>query len=121
MNERDLVNEVRQALDDSLDQVDQSTRSRLLAARRAALHPAGVKAGEVGILILARHHPWIVMLLLACGLLMVAWFGLRVPPAASVGEEVDIMLLTDDIPPQAYADWRLVHREDMGPQCRAVN
>ncbi len=120
MNERDLVDGIRQALDDGLDQMDQATRSRLYTARREALHPAS-QIGTAGtILALARHHPWTTMLLLACGLLVAAWFGLRPQPAME-GEALDIMLLTGDIPPQAYADWSLVHHEDVGSQCLAVN
>ena len=51
---------------------------------------------------------------------MAAWLGTRPQPQPE-GNNVDILLLTGDIPPQAYADWRLVHSEDVGTQCLTVN
>ena len=115
MNERDLVENIKSALDDSLERMDEATRTRLYFARREVLNPSRHALQGNGVLVLASQHPWSLMFVLALGVAMAAWFGMRAPPAES--GEVDILLLTGDIPPQAYADWRLVRHGDVGPQC----
>lgn len=120
MNEQDLVNEIRRTLDEDLARMDASTRASLHVARRAALDPASRTGSSGAILAMARRHPWLITLILAGGLLAGAWFGLRSTPSPN-NAELDIMLLTDAIPPQAFADWRLVRREDVGQQCLAEN
>lgn len=120
MNEQALVDDIRQALDEDLGRMDQGTLARLQAARRTALDPARRATPSGSVIALARRHPWFVTLVLLCGLLAGVWFGLRPKPALD-NTELDIMLLTDAIPPQAFADWRLVRREDVGQQCIAEN
>ncbi len=121
MNEQDLVEDIRQALDDGLDRMDQATRARLLEARRGAMNPARPAGAPGMVLALARRHSRAAILLVLIGALLAgAWFGLRAPPAPD-NAELDILLLTDDIPPPAFADWSLVRREDVGPQCVAEN
>lgn len=120
MSERNLVETVRNALDDSLEQMDEATRARLYAARRGALSASRAAPSGADILVLARHHARAVALILVVGLALAVWFGTRTQPQPE-SNNVDILLLTGDIPPQAYADWRLVRREDVGPQCPAVN
>jgi hypothetical protein len=120
VNEHDLADEIRQVLDDGLDRMDGETRARLHAARRQVLNSAFTPDGRGGALALARQHHRIVLALLAGALFLTAWFMLRPEPLAD-GGDLDILLLTDDIPPQIYADWRLVRREDVGPLCLTVN
>ena len=120
MNERDLIDEIRQVLDDGIDRMDGDTRARLHSARRQVLNSAFTPDGRGGALALAPRQHRIALLLLACALFFIAWFILRPEPIAE-GGNLDIMLLTDDIPPQIYADWRLVRREDVGPLCLTVN
>lgn len=117
MNESPFIRDIKHSLDHGLDQVDPATRSKLYDARRQAVNQAISANGQAGVLALARHHPWRVALLLAAPLLLALWWGTRPPPPQAGDAEVDIQLLTGSIPPQAYADWRLVNREDVGEQC----
>lgn len=118
MNEDRFVRDIKQSLDEGLVQIDADIRARLFTARRRAMADAISANGRFGLLTLAGQHPWLIAALLASGLLLAVWSGLRsnsIPPSEDA--QVDIMLLTGNIPPQAYADWRLVHREDIGEQC----
>jgi hypothetical protein len=119
VNEDRFVRDIKQSLDEGLDQIDTGIRTQLYIARRQALTDRRSPSGNLGILTLAGKHPWLIATLLASGLLLAAWSGLHSTPT-SEDAQVDIMLLTGNIPPQAYADWRLVRREDVGEQCRHV-
>lgn len=122
MNEDGFVRDIKKSLDEGLEQLDAQTRAHLHAVRRRAMaHPISSN-GPSGILALAGQHPWLVVALLASGLLLAVWAGLQSNSSpASEDAQVDIMLLTGNIPPQAYADWSLVHREDVvGEQCVLV-
>lgn len=119
MNEAPFVRDIRASLDRGLDQIDPATRSTLYEARRRAVDHAVSNDHRGGALTLARHHPWRVALLLAGAAVLAAWWAGR-PAPPSEDAEVDILLLTGNIPPQAYADWRLVSREDVGAQCVLV-
>lgn len=120
MNEHDLVSDIKRSLDAGIERMDEGTRAQLRVARREALSPPHSAGSRGMVLALAQRHPLILALILVCALLTGAWFGLRAPPAPD-NAELDILLLTDDIPPPAFADWSLVRREDMGPQCIAEN
>ena len=119
MNEAPFVRDIKDSLDQGLDRIDPAARSRLYEARRRAVHLAGSTSRGSGVLALTRDHPWRIALVLASGLLLAAWWATR-PVPQSEDVDVDIMLLTGNIPPQAYADWRLVSREDVGEQCVLV-
>lgn len=118
MNEQELGRDIKRTLDAGLTQLDRDVATRLAAARQTALSRTPSPGGGIAALALPRQHPWLMALLLGAGLLLAAWLGLQPRPEEDNGE-MDILLLTDDIPPQAFADWRLVHREDVGPLCFA--
>lgn len=121
MNEDQFVRDIKQSLDEGLVQIDADIRARLYTARRRATADSISANGRFGMLTLARQHPWFIAALLASGLLLAVWSGLHSNSTPSSEDaQVDIMLLTGNIPPQAYADWRLVHREDVGEQCLLV-
>lgn len=123
MNEQEFAGEIRRSLDTGLDQMDRAVAARLHAARRSALNRTAPAGGGANVLALARRHASLLVLGTGMAILAALWFGLLAPvapPAVDTGP-LDIMLLTDDIPPQAYADWRLVRSEDVGPQCVAEN
>lgn len=122
MNEDGFVRDIKQSLDEGLEQLDAGTRAHLHAGRRRAMAKTTSSNGPIGVLALAGQHPWFVAAALASGLLLAAWSGLH-PNSDSTSEDaqVDIMLLTGNIPPQAYADWSLVRHEDVvGEQCVLV-
>ncbi len=120
MSERDFIGHVRAALDDSLERLDAATRARLSGARHEALAARRRAPAGAGALALVRHHPRALALAFLLCLALAAWFGMR-PRTPPEGGNVDIELLTGDIPPQVYADWRLVRREDVGSQCLTPN
>lgn len=122
MNEDGFVRDIKQSLDAGLEQLDARTRAQLHAGRRRAMTHPFLSNGPTGMLALAGQHRWLVAALLGSGLSLAVWSGLQSNSGpASVDAQVDIMLLTGNIPPQAYADWSLVRREDVvGEQCVLV-
>lgn len=105
MNEQELIAKVTAALDEGAGRLDAPTAEILRAGRHRALasrrqRHADNLHGWVGALDWAHHHHkmfW-TSLLLALLLGLVA-YQVR---EAQDGMDVDILLLTDDLPPQAY-------------------
>lgn len=113
MNEMQFGNKVRQALNEGLAQVDSSTASRLRAAREQALarqraqpSPALAWADNV----LGRLGGWggaawrilFPALALAIGVALVQHW--QHDQRMAQLEEIDALLLTDDLPLDAYLD-----------------
>ena len=111
MNESEIGKKTAQLLDLGLDDMKQSTLNRLQSARRASLenyHMAEV-AVSVGQGATARGHDWHLgtRKLLSAIALLFAIAGVIYWPALQPGdenEEIDIMLLVDDLPINAYLD-----------------
>jgi hypothetical protein len=100
----DVGKRLAKTLDQGTRELDQATLAKLAAIRHTALschHPAPHPAGH-GPLAWTLHHPWRTGLFAAC-LLSAVWLGVAWQlPADS--RDIDILLLTDELPPQAYAE-----------------
>jgi hypothetical protein len=116
----DIAARVIRTLDHGARQLDAGTLARLYDSRRRALaflqaHPAGQ-----GLLVL-RRHPALTGLGLATMLLMGAWLALHPSPpphpATADTSALDIQLLTGELPPQVFADWSLITRENVEAVC----
>jgi hypothetical protein len=117
MSEDEIGKNVTRLLDHGLDNLKQSTLNRLQAARRAALENYQMTEAEVGMGVgqgaSARGgHEWqlktpkllsaITLLLALAG--VVYWQTLQ---PTDENEEIDIMLLVDELPVNAYLDSEL--------------
>lgn len=119
MNEQELGREVARLLDCGLDDLDQGTLERLKAARMKALEnvpqtipaivPGSVSAGSAPALNAGGDDGWnystrrllsLVFLLLA----LVGVFYWQTTRFDTDEDEVDMMLLVDDLPVDAYLD-----------------
>ncbi|HVW63566.1 MAG TPA: DUF3619 family protein [Nitrosospira sp.] len=110
MNEPQTGKRIAQILDQGLDDISQGTLDRLQAARRASLEnyrPAEVMVNVGGVSVRSGHE-WhlksrrfvsLVSLLLAL-MGIVYWQSLQ----SDENEDIDIMLLIDDLPVNAYLD-----------------
>ncbi|MEW5770673.1 MAG: DUF3619 family protein [Pseudomonadota bacterium] len=109
-------------LDQGTREIDAATLDGLYEARRRAVTGAQARHAGDGVLALSRHPMWLGMAL-AAALLAALWFGLRQPgtttPAAGDTSELDILLLTGEVPPQVFADWGLVNQENVEDVCIA--
>jgi hypothetical protein len=115
MNETELGREVAQLLDRGLDDIKQGTLNRLQSARRASLenyHVAEtvVRLGQSGQVASSRGghqgHSRAGKLLSVITLLLalasaIYWQNLQ---QSDENEEIEIMLLVDDLPIDAYLD-----------------
>lgn len=103
MNERDFAKRITTSLDEGARQLDPVLAMRLASMRRLAVdnRPAHYHMGH-GVAVWAHEHPWVVMLL-AISILFSGWLGYSQRQTGDSGD-VDILLLTDDLPPQAYAE-----------------
>jgi hypothetical protein len=118
--QHELTREVTAVLDQGIRQLDAETLSRLYAGRRKAV--AGLHAQHAGHGLLAlRRHPLLLALPLGAVLLVVAWLVWHGPsaqaPPAPDNSELDVQLLTGELPPQVFADWGLVTRENIDDVC----
>jgi hypothetical protein len=111
MSEPEIGRKIGQMLDRGLDDIKQSTLNRLQAARRASLenyHMAEATVG-VGQGAFAHGYDWhnrtrkllSVIALLFTIAAVIYWQGLQ---PGDENEEIDIMLLVDDLPINAYLD-----------------
>lgn len=101
MNE--LAQRITAALDQGTRGLDAATSARLSAIRRQAVAAGhGQHSLGQGVIAWTHDHPWRVLILVVCAA-AIGWFGFQRQHADSSGE-VDIQLLTDDLPPQAYAE-----------------
>lgn len=123
---QELASEVVRVLDQGARELDGATVARLQAGRRLALAGADSHVAGQSALAWARQHGWRPMAL-AATLAGMAWLFMQGPalqptqaPTAAE-DEVDLLLLTEGLPPQAYADWSLVQQDHLGPQCLAAN
>jgi hypothetical protein len=98
----DFAYRITAALDRGAAELDASTLQRLASLRRHAV--AGQHTSGHGHHVLAvMHRHSLATGLLALALLLVGlWMMQNNPPAYSA--ETDILLLTGDLPPNAYAD-----------------
>jgi len=115
-----LTEQVIGALDAGTRRLDDATLSRLYASRRQAVSALQARHAGGGVLALGRH-PALLGLGLAALLLTGAWLALRQPalqpsPVPDTSE-LDIQLLTGELPPQVFADWSLVTRENVEAVC----
>lgn len=126
MNESDIspadptVSRVVAMLDQGARELDTQTLARLYAGRRQAVASAQGHQAATPVLVLRRHPVW-AGLALASALLVMAWMALesggRGQPAPLDTGELDIQLLTGELPPQVFADWSLVTRENVEAVC----
>lgn len=114
-----LTARVREVLDDGARQLEADTLSRLYASRRQAVASLQSYQAQGDVLALKRHP-----LLWGLGgllLLAVVWVFLQNPlPTPFFGtdtSDLDIQLLTGELPPQVFADWSLVTRENTEALC----
>jgi hypothetical protein len=109
------------ALDRGTRHLDAGTLSRLYDSRRRALSTLHAHHAGQGLLVLRRHPALFVGLGLISLFVVGLWFGLGrfVPWGGSVSDtsRLDIQLLTGELPPQVFADWSLVTRENVDAVC----
>jgi hypothetical protein len=111
-DENEIGKNVARLLDNSLDNLRQSTLNRLQAARRAALENYQLAEAEisVGQVASARGgHEWHLKTrkLLSAIMLVAALTGIalwQTLQPIDENEEIDIMLLVDELPVNAYLD-----------------
>lgn len=117
-----LPERVVDALNLGIRQLDAETLSRLYAARRQAVAALHVQHAGPGLLALKRH-PALLALGLGAVLVLAVWLALKEPPAQRPviqdTSKLDIQLLTGELPPQVFADWSLVTRENVENVCLA--
>lgn len=117
---RALTEKLIGVLDAGTRRLDDATLSRLYASRRQAVSALQARHGDGGALVLMRH-PALSGLGLAVLLLTGAWLALRHPvphpSALQDTSELDVQLLTGELPPQVFADWSLVTRENVESVC----
>lgn len=114
-----LAARVRDVLDTGTRQLAPDTLSRLYASRRQAV--ASLQSHQAqGEVLALRRHP----LLWGLGgllLLVSIWAFLQnplpTPFSRADTSDLDIQLLTGELPPQVFADWSLVTRENTEALC----
>ncbi len=114
-----VADRVIDTLNQGARHMDAGTLARLYDSRRQALATLHAQHAGQGALLL-RHHPALWGLGFVAILLIAAWLGLKPPvsqvPAAD-SSELDIQLLTGELPPQVFADWSLVTKENVDAVC----
>ena len=112
---------VVETLEQGTRELDAKTLSGLYDGRRQAL--AALHARHVGGGVLAlQRHPALWGLGLASALLILAWLAMQPagpqrPAAMPDTSDLDIQLLTGELPPQVFADWSLVTKENVEAVC----
>lgn len=104
MNEQEFITYVTRSLDRGAQDLDEPIAGRLSAARHHALAATAtpVVQGHVATLAWAHNRVWLA-LLTALTLVVAGWSYMR--SQDTVGSvQTDIMLLTDPMPPNIYAD-----------------
>lgn len=107
MNEREYANRVIRLLEAGVRQIDVRVAGEIEARRKRALAGAGSpQAVGPGLLGLAHAHGGGLAAAIAAGLVTLAlaawWAGQQTDPSEDA--DMDLMLLTDDLPPNAYLD-----------------
>lgn len=90
------------ALNQGLSDIDTPTRHRLASIRHHAAHADPVALSNHGVLTWAFRHKRLASFIALAILLSGAWFVQK--PIHTDSAQTDILLLTDELPPQAYAD-----------------
>jgi hypothetical protein len=90
------------ALNQGLSDIDTPIRHRLASIRHHATHVDPVAIDNRGVLTWAFQHKRLASFVTLALLLAGAWLVQKTPHADTA--KTDILLLTDDLPPQAYAD-----------------
>jgi hypothetical protein len=111
-DENEIGKNVARLLDNSLDNLRQSTLNRLQAARRAALENYQLAEAEVSVgqgASARGGHEWQLKTrkLLSAIMLVAALTGIalwQTLQPIDENEEIDIMLLVDELPVNAYLD-----------------
>ncbi len=101
MNQQEFTHNLVRALNQSTRELDAATLARLASVRHEVVRGDNHHAGH-GVLTHAHRHPWL-GLVMAVGLLLAGWFVVNLQKPADTGQ-ADILLLTDDLPPNAYAE-----------------
>jgi hypothetical protein len=98
----DFARRLTASLDQGLRQIDASTSQRLASMRRQALAgDRGAHAGHAVLVWVHRHLRLAAFITLA--VLWAGWWFVQNAPRP-YSAETDILLLTGDLPPDAYAD-----------------
>jgi hypothetical protein len=98
----DVGKRIAEILDQGCRSLDTTTVAQLASMRRLALSNRKHSQVGQGLLAWTHDHPWRTMLL-AATLLVAAWTGYSWQQPSD-NSDVDILLLTDELPPQAYAE-----------------
>ncbi|OYY94744.1 MAG: hypothetical protein B7Y41_04000 [Hydrogenophilales bacterium 28-61-23] len=98
----DFAHRLTSALDQGLREIDAPTGHRLASMRSQAISGDRATLGGIGILAWVHRHIRLASFATLAILLASWWFVQTAPRPYSV--ETDILLLTGDLPPQAYAD-----------------
>ena len=112
MNEPELGRKIAQLLDRGLDDIEQNTLNRLQSARRASLEnrlvvETLVPAGDAVVVREGHFRNFNTKNLLSLVALLLALASVSYWQTLQYGdenEEIDILLLTDDLPINAYLD-----------------
>ncbi len=89
-------------LDDGVKEMDAVMLQRLAVMRRHAVSGFRAPVQGHGVLVILQRHGFISALLVLALLFSGWWYAQNSQPAYSA--ETDILLLTGDLPPNAYAD-----------------
>lgn len=130
MNEQDLAaleQSARRwtaALDEGARDLPADTLAALYDQRRQAVSRAAVRLharpAGTGLLVLEHHPGWWIALATLLLLTAIWWMGrspLPQPLSPQELTELDIKLLTGELPPQVFADWSLVTQENVEAVC----
>jgi hypothetical protein len=107
-------------LDQGARDLPPATCAALYDRRRQAMTALSARHVGGGALALSRHPVRVALgALLVLGVL--GWLlmqpGPRQAPASLDSGELDVLLLTGELPPQVFADWSLVTRENVEAVC----
>jgi multidrug efflux pump subunit AcrB len=99
----DFARRIAASLNQGVKEIDASTSQRLASMRHQALasNSATQQRGHAVLAWMSRHV-WLTAMLALAMLVAGGWFTQNPPRAYS--PETDILLLTGDLPPNAYAD-----------------
>ncbi len=90
------------SLSQGIQDLDAATAQQLAQFRRRALSARAHPSHAGAVLVLLHRHSFLAPLLVLA-LLFSGWWLMQ-SPQASYSAETDILLLTGDLPPNAYAD-----------------
>lgn len=102
INEDEFASRLTAVLDRGVNEIDAATLNRLSSMRRQAISNQPVASRGLHALALLHRHGWASVMLALVILLAGWWFVQNSQPTYSA--ETDILLLTGDLPPNAYAD-----------------